>query len=224
MQQLVKVVNLLLVLSFKQTNNKALKTGFKFQLLHNYFEPLCQQIKPGDLQSFILVKLLWSPIKRLAQTGLVSLWSENKQTRQVFGAFCMSLKIPQMQNVKKDTHEKEMLWKGGRPWQRAGAAHWRSCPLSVVLKWRTRRQRRACKMDSGGRGAQAFSVMGSQGKCRRSGHRNFSIPAHLHLPPVYYASRLLLHCSNWAFFCSNFAPAAHSWGFVYFPAGFWLLS
>lgn len=52
---------------------------------------------------------------------------------------------------------------------------------------------------------------------------NFSIPAHLHLPPVYYASRLLLHAQIRQF-CSNFVQAAHSWRFVYFPAGFWLLS
>jgi hypothetical protein len=54
--------------------------------------------------------------------------------------------------------------------------------------------------------------------------KKFSIPTHLHLLPVYYTPRLLLHCSNWAFFCSSFVPAAHSWGFVYFPAGFWLPS
>lgn len=55
------------------------------------------------------------------------------------------------------------------------------------------------------------------------GTENFSIPAHLHLQPVYYPHA---HCSTAQVrqFCSNFAQAAHSWRFVYFPAGFWLLS
>lgn len=64
-------------------------------------------------------------------------------------------------------------------------------------------------------GVITLSVMGLWGKCRRSGHQNLFCLCPPNFLPVYYSSRLLFHSSNQAFFGSNFAPAAHSWGFIF---------
>lgn len=107
---------------------------------------------------------------------------------------------------------------------RREGSRWRLCfavrgaVLSVVLKHRAVRHRQGCKLDSRGRSAQSL----------RDGipwkrHNIWPLKTFLSLPT--YVCRLFTTPHAYystvqiGRFCSNFAPAAHSWGFVYFPAG-----